>query len=70
MEVDVEQLSPTSLHTQLTAYQSTVRNLHEQSDHNVELLGCLEAAVVKKDLEISRLRIEETQKDLRLEAQH
>ena len=32
MEVDTEQLSPTSLHTQLTAYQSTVRTLHEQND--------------------------------------
>ena len=29
MEVDAEQLSPTSLRTQLTAYQSTVRTLHE-----------------------------------------
>ena len=38
MEVDAEQLSPTSLHTQLTAYQSSVRNLHDQNDHNVELL--------------------------------
>ena len=28
MEVDAEQLSLTSLHTQLTAYQSTVRTLH------------------------------------------
>ena len=48
MEVDAEQLSPTSLHTQLTAYQSTVRNLHEQNDHNAELLGCLEATLSKK----------------------
>ena len=70
MEVDAEQLSPTSLHTQLTAYQFTVRNLHEQNDRNTELLGCLEAAVVEKDSEISRLRNEETQKDLRLQAQH
>ena len=30
MEVDAEQLSPTSLCTQLTAYQTTVRNLHAQ----------------------------------------
>ena len=29
MEVDAEQLSPTSLRTQLTAYRSTVRTLHE-----------------------------------------
>ena len=50
MEVDAEQISPTSLHTQLTAYQSTVRNLHEQNDCNTELLRGLEAAVVKKDL--------------------
>ena len=56
MEVDTEQLSPTSLCTQLTAYQSTVRTLHEQNDQNAELLGCLEAAVTEKDAEISRLR--------------
>ena len=31
MEVDAEQLSPTSLHTQLAAYQSTVRDLHDQN---------------------------------------
>ena len=53
MEVDTEQLSPTSLCTQLTAYQSTVRTLHEQNDHNAELLGCLEATVTEKDAEIS-----------------
>ena len=70
MEVDTEQLSPNSLHIQLTAYQSTVRNLHEQNDQNAELLGCLEATVTEKDSEISHLRIEETQKDLRLQAQH
>ena len=70
MKVDAEQFSPTSLHTQLTAYQSTVRNLHKQNDCNVELLRHLEAAIVKKDSEISCLRIEETQKDLRLQAQH
>ena len=29
MEVDTDHLSPTSPRTQLTAYQSTVRNLHE-----------------------------------------
>ena len=55
MEIDAEQLSPTSLHTQLTAYQSTVGTLHEQNDWNAELLGSLEAAVTKKDGEISRL---------------
>ena len=55
MEVDAEQLSPASLRTQLTAYQSTVRTLHEQNDQNAELLGHLEAAVTEKDVEISRL---------------
>ena len=70
MEVDAEQISPTSLRTQLTAYQSTVRTLHKQNDRNVELLGCLEAAVTKKDAEISHLRNEEMEKDLRLQAQH
>ena len=53
MEVDAEQSSPTSLRTQLTAYQSTVRTLHEQNDHNAKLLGHSEAAVTKKDTEIS-----------------
>ena len=70
MEVDAEQLSPTSLRTHLTAYQSTVRTLHKQNDHNAELLGCLEAAVMEKDAEISRLCNEEMEKDLRLQAQH
>ena len=69
-EVDVEQLSSTSLRTQLTAYQSTVRTLHEQNDCNAELLGRLEAAVTEKDAEISRLCNEEMEKDLRLQAQH
>ena len=69
-EVNVEQLSPTSLRTHLTAYQATVRTLHKQNDHNAELLGRLEAAVTKKDAEISRLRNEEMEKDLRLQAQH
>ena len=53
MEIDAEQLSPTSLRTHLTAYQSTVRTLHEQNDRNAELLGRLEAAVMEKDAEIS-----------------
>ena len=70
MEVDAEQLSPTSLRTHLTAYQSTVRTLHKQNDRNAELLGCLEAAVTEKDAEISRLRNKEMEKDLRLQAQH
>ena len=52
-EIDAEQLSPTSLHTHLTAYQSTVKTLHKQNDRNAELLGCLEAAVTEKDAEIS-----------------
>ena len=69
-EINTEQLSPTSLHTHLTAYQSTVKTLHEQNDRNAELLGHLEAAVTEKDAEISRLRNEETEKDLRLQAQH
>ena len=51
--MDTEQLSPTSLCTHLTAYQSTVRMLHEQNDCNSELLGRLEAAVTEKDAEIS-----------------
>ena len=58
------------MHTHLTAYQATVRTLHEQNDRNAELLGCLEAAVTEKDAEISRLRNEEMEKDLRLQAQH
>ena len=69
-EVDAEQLSPTSLRTHLTAYQSTVRTLHEQNDRNAELLGCLEAAVTEKDAEISRLCNKEMEKDLRLQAQY
>ena len=69
-EVEAEQLSPTSLRTHLTAYQATVRTLHEQNDHNAELLGRLEAAVTEKDAEISRLCNEEMEKDLRLQAQH
>ena len=66
-EINVEQLSPTSLRTHLTAYQATVRTLHAQNDHNAELLGRLEAAVTEKDAEISRLRNEETEKELRLQ---
>ena len=38
--------------------------------HNAELLGRLEAAVTEKDTEISRLRNEEMEKELRLQAQH
>ena len=56
--------------THLTAYQSIVRTLHEQNDRNAELLGHLEAAVMEKDAEISRLCNEEMEKDLRLQAQH
>ena len=69
-EIDVDQLSPTSLRTHLTAYQATVRTLHEKNNYNAELLGCLEAAVTEKDTEISRLRNEEMEKELRLQAQH
>ena len=54
----------------MTAYQSTVKTLHEQNDRNAELLGCLEAAVTEKDAEISGLHNEEMEKDLRLQAQH
>ena len=69
-EINVEQLSPTSLHTHLTTYQAMVRTLHAQNDHNAELLGRLEAAVTEKDAKISRLRNEEMEKELRLQAQH
>ena len=69
-DVDAEQLSPTSLRTHLTAYQATVKTLHEQNDHNAELLGRLEATITEKDAEISRLRNEEMEKDLRLQALH
>ena len=69
-EVDAEQLSSTSLRTHLNAYQATVRTLHEQNDHNSELLGRLEATVMEKGAKISRLRNEEMEKDLRLQAQH
>ena len=58
------------MRTHLTAYQSTVRTLHEQNDRNAELLGRLEATVKEKDAEISRLHNEEMEKDLRLQAQH
>ena len=69
MDVNADQLSPTSLRTQLTAYQATVRDLHEQNNRNAELLGCLETMVTDKEAEISRLRTEEMQKDLRIEVQ-
>ena len=69
MEVDVEQLSPTSLRAQLTAYQNTVKDLHNQNECNAELLRQLEAIITEKDSEISPLQIEETQKDLRIQAQ-
>ena len=69
-EIYADQLSPTSLRTHLTAYQATVRTLHEQNYHNAELLGRLEATVTEKDTEISRLHNEEMEKELRLQAQH
>ena len=56
--------------THLTAYQSTVRTLHKQNNHNAELVGRLEAAVMEKDAEISWLCNEEMEKNLRLQAQH
>ena len=58
------------MRTHLTAYQSTVRTLHEQNNRNAELLGHLEATVTEKDAEINRLHNEEMEKDLRLQAQH
>ena len=58
------------MRTHLTAYQATVKTLHEQNDHNAELLGHLEATVTEKDAEISQLHNEEMEKDLRLQAQH
>ena len=36
-DVNADQLSPISLQTQLTAYQATVRDLHEQNNRNAEL---------------------------------
>ena len=38
MEVDAEKLSPTSLRTHLAAHQNTVKDLHDQNEHNVQLL--------------------------------
>ena len=69
MEVDADQFSPTSLQTQLIAYQATVRDLHDQNNHNAELLGCLKTMVMDKEAEISRLQTEKMQKDLRIEVQ-
>ena len=39
MEIHAEQWSPTSLCTQLAAYQNTVKDLHDQNQRNAELLG-------------------------------
>ena len=50
MEVDVEQLSPTSLHTQLAAYKTNVKDLHNQNNRNAELLGWLETIVSEKKI--------------------
>ena len=69
MDVDMEQLSPNSLCVQLAAYQSTVKDLHDQNEHNVELLGRLKAIITEKDAEVSHLQTEETQKDLMFQAQ-
>ena len=62
VEVDADQLSPTSLRTQLSAYQATVRDLHDQNNCNAELLGHLETMVSDKEAQISRLQTEEMQK--------
>ena len=48
-------LSATSLRTQLMAYQNMVKDLHDQNNHNAELLGHLETMVSEKEGEISRL---------------
>ena len=69
IEVDAEQLSPTSLCTQLETYQNMVKDLHVQNNRNAELLGHLETMVSEKESEISRLRTAEMEKDLRIEAQ-
>ena len=69
MEINAEQLSPTNLCTQLAAYQNTVKDLHDQNQHNAELLGRLKTIVSEKESEISRLQIAETEKDLRIKAQ-
>ena len=69
MEVDAEQLSPTSLCTQLAACQNMVKDLHDQNNCNAELLGHLETMVLEKELEISRLQTVEMEKELRMEAQ-
>ena len=55
MDIDAEQLSPNSLRVQLSAYQSTVKDLHDQNEHNAELLGCLKAIITQKDAELSNL---------------
>ena len=69
MEIDTEQLSPTSLRTQLVTYQNTVKDLYYQNQRNAELLGRLETVVSKKESKISRLQLLETDKDLRIIAQ-
>ena len=69
MEVDTDQLSPTSLRTQLVTYQNTVKDLYHQNQQNTELLGRLETVVSEKECEIRRLRLLETEKDLRIKLQ-
>ena len=66
MEVDTDQLSPTSLRTQLVTCQNMVKDLYHQ---NAELLGRLKTVISKKESEIRRLRLLETEKDLRIKAQ-
>ena len=64
MEVDAEQLSPNSLRTQLTAYQTTVKFLHEQNEHATQnCLDVLKLSSPKKTLKLVGLRnIEDTAK--------
>ena len=48
MEVDTDQLSPTSLRIQLVTYQNTVKDLYHQNQQNTELLGRLENCRIQK----------------------
>ena len=41
IEVDTEQLSPTSLCTQLAAYQNTIRDVHDQNQQMLSYLDIL-----------------------------
>ena len=55
MEINTDQLSPTSMHTQLVTYHNTVRDLYDQNQRNAEILGRLKMVVNEKESEISRL---------------